>query len=287
MKVIENPEEAYAHVAHWRSSGQRVGLVPTMGALHAGHMALVERSRSECDITVATIFVNPTQFGPHEDFAKYPRTLEADLESLRSRGTDLVFVPTPELLYPPGFSSYVAPPNAAEPLEGVCRPGHFRGVTTVVMKLFQIIPATIAYFGKKDFQQLTVIRRMVEDLNVPIRIEGCSTVRESDGLAMSSRNRYLSDAQRSAALALWKSLHLASSLVEQGQVQVSLLEAEMEKTLYAEGAERIDYARIVDRNSLETLETLDRPAVALIAAYVGQTRLIDNLELEPPIGQNC
>lgn len=280
MKVVENSLEAYAHVDHWRRDGLRIGLVPTMGALHAGHFSLVERSLQECEITVASIFVNPTQFGPHEDFAKYPRPLEDDLDGLRERGVDLVFVPQPTDLYPDGFSTYVDPPVVAEPLEGVHRPGHFRGVATVVLKLFQILPATIAYFGQKDFQQLAVIRRMVEDLNVPVRVESCPTLREEDGLAMSSRNRYLSPDERQSALALWKSLTVARELVANGHKNVESIERAMEKTLYDQGVDRIEYARVVDSEHLKTLEHLDGPAVALIAAHVGRTRLIDNLILD-------
>jgi pantoate--beta-alanine ligase len=279
VKVITRPEEAYAHIAHWREKGKKSGLIPTMGALHPGHYALVQRSKAECDVTAVTIFVNPTQFGPNEDLSKYPRTLEADLAGLRELQTDLVFTPTPELLYPPGFSTYIEPPLAAEPLEGVCRPVHFRGVATVVLKLFQILPTTIAYFGQKDYQQLTVIKRMVEDLNVPIRVQGCPTIREPDGLAMSSRNRYLNAQQRLAAMSLWKTLQLVLQLYNDGQRNVAQLEQSMADELLKHGADRIDYARIVDANNLASLETISGPAVALIAAFVGSTRLIDNLVL--------
>lgn len=279
MKIVESPVEAYAHIDHWRKEGLSIGLVPTMGALHQGHLSLISRSRDECDVTVASIFVNPTQFGPHEDFGKYPRTFENDCRGLRELGTDLVFAPSRESLYPDGFSTYVDPPNVGESLEGICRPGHFRGVATVVLKLFQILPTTIAYFGQKDFQQLAVIRRMVDDLNVPIRVVGCDTVREPDGLAMSSRNRYLSPEQRRAALSLWKSLSLAQTMLEGGNLDVAQLEKAMQDRLYEEGAERIDYARIVDRETLQTITHVDRPAVALIACFVGSTRLIDNMLL--------
>ncbi len=251
-----------------------------MGALHAGHLTLVRRSRQECDITLVSIFVNPTQFGPHEDYSRYPRTFEADCAQLLDLQVDLVFAPSPDSLYPDGFSSYVDPPSVAVPLEGVCRPGHFRGVATVVLKLFQILPASISYFGQKDYQQLAVIRQMVEDLNVPIRVEGCETVREPDGLAMSSRNRYLSPEQRRAALSLSKALSEAEALVGRGERDIHVLEKAMESTLYDQGADRIDYARVVDRHSLDSLKVLDRPAVALIAAHVGTTRLIDNRLLD-------
>ncbi len=280
MKVVANPHEAYAHVSHWRREGMSIGVVPTMGALHEGHLELVRRSVSECDITTATIFVNPTQFAPHEDLSRYPRTLENDLEGLRAAKCDLVFVPQNEALYPNGFSTYVQPPAASEPLEGVCRPGHYCGVCTVVLKLFGILPATVAYFGQKDYQQLTVIRRMVEDLNVNIRIEGCPTVRETDGLAMSSRNRYLNVEQRERALCLWQALTLVQQLVHEGQHDVSKLETAMHDQLLAGGADRIDYARIVNPDTLADLQVVDQPAIALIAVHVGTTRLIDNLMLQ-------
>ncbi len=276
MKIVETSDSAYAHVSHWRREGRSIGLVPTMGALHAGHQSLVEHSRRECDITVVSVFVNPTQFAPHEDFSKYPRTLEADLTLLRDQGVDLVFTPSHQHLYPDGFSCFVGTPSVAQPLEGAFRPEHFRGVTTVVMKLFQILPATVAYFGQKDYQQLAVIRRMVEDLNVPIRVQGCETIRESDGLAMSSRNRYLSPAGRTAALCLSKALDLAEQQIAAGVTSVTTLENAMEKCLYEHGAERIDYARIVDPNWLTNIETITGPVVALIAAHVEKTRLIDN-----------
>ena len=281
MKVIANPLEAYAHVSHWRSEGLRIGLVPTMGALHAGHLALVERSVAECDISIATIFVNPAQFAPHEDLSRYPRTLESDLDGLRSVKCDLVFVPQHESLYPSGFSTYIQPPAVAELLEGVCRPGHYRGVCTIVLKLFGILPATVAYFGQKDFQQLTVIRHMVEDLNVNIQIQGCPTVRELDGLALSSRNRYLNSEQRETALGLWKSLSLVQQLVADGERSIATLESAMHQTLTAGGIDRIDYARVVHQETLTDLTELEPPAMALIAAHVGSTRLIDNLMLIP------
>lgn len=279
MKIVESVYEAYAHVDRWRRDGLRIGLVPTMGALHAGHFSLVQRSAQECEITVATIFVNPTQFGPQEDLSRYPRTLEADFAGLQQRQVDLVFVPQPATLYPAGYSTYVQPPEVAEPLEGEHRPGHFRGVATVVMKLFQILPATVAYFGQKDYQQLAVIRRMVEDLNVPIRVEGCPTLRDPDGLAMSSRNRYLSPEDRAAALGLQRALQRVGELQCGGEISVRVLETLMLQVLTDAGIERIEYARVVDAHSLETIETIDRPAVALIAARVGSTRLIDNVLL--------
>ncbi|MEO8270668.1 MAG: pantoate--beta-alanine ligase [Aureliella sp.] len=279
MKIIESRFEAYAQVSKWRQAGASVGLVPTMGALHAGHLALAQRSAGECDKSVATIFVNPTQFAAHEDLSRYPRTLDDDLQGLREKQTDLVFLPQPEELYPAGFSTYVEPPSSAQPLEGEFRPTHFRGVTTIVLKLFNILPATVGYFGQKDFQQLTVIRRMVDDFNIPIRIEGCETVREPDGLALSSRNRFLSTEQRQLALGLSRALSAAVEQTGAGIVAVHQLEQNMIRILRESGLERIDYACIVDRHTLERLPQLDRPAVALIAAHVGETRLIDNVLL--------
>lgn len=264
-----------------RAAGRRVGVVPTMGALHAGHVSLVEASNRECDVTVVTIFVNPTQFGPKEDFAKYPRTLEADLERLAGHRVDAVFAPLNEEMYPAGFSTYVEPPQAAALWDGVCRPGHFRGVVTVVLKLFQAVPADAAFFGHKDYQQSVVIRRMVQDLNVPIEIRVMPTVREPDGLAMSSRNVYLSPEERQRALALSRSLHLIEQLAEQGERDAVSLRQRMVATLEAGGVDRIDYAAIVDPETLVELNELTGPAVALIAAHVGGTRLIDNCRLGP------
>ncbi|MCA9190879.1 MAG: pantoate--beta-alanine ligase [Planctomycetales bacterium] len=276
MKVVSTVAEAYALVDHWRRGSMRIGLVPTMGALHEGHYSLVRRSVSECDLTVATIFVNPTQFGPHEDFGKYPRTLDEDLEGLKSAGAALVFTPSQSALYPEGFSTFIEPPSIAAILEGVHRPGHFRGVATIVTKLFQILPANVAYFGLKDYQQLVVIRRVVEDLNLPILIQPCETVRERDGLAMSSRNRYLSELERLAALSLHRALNVAEKMVTRGCCVVAEIEQAMEKELYASGANHIDYARLVDAETLATMTSLTQPCVALIAAFVGSTRLIDN-----------
>ncbi len=265
---------------HWRRQDNRAGLVPTMGALHDGHFALVRRSLAECEFTAVTIFVNPTQFGPNEDLDRYPRTLDADLAGLRDLGVDLVFVPRTEDLYPSGYSTYVDPPDSAAMLEGEFRSDHFRGVVTIVLKLFHLCPATVAYFGEKDFQQLTVIRHMVEDLNVPIRITGCPTVREADGLAMSSRNRYLNEQERHRALGLWGALQAVHQLYAEGVTAVEDLEAEMHRKLEQSGVDAVDYAKVVDLETLQSLQQLDGPAIALIAARVGKTRLIDNLKLE-------
>lgn len=280
MEVISNRHEIYARISHERHSGRSVGLVPTMGALHAGHISLLERSREICDVSVATIFVNPSQFGPKEDFTRYPRTLEDDLAKLERAGTDFVYVPDSHSIYPPGYSTYIEPPAVGNRWEGECRPGHFRGVTTIVLKLFQLIPATVSFFGRKDYQQALVIRKMVDDLNVPMRIETCPTLREPDGLAMSSRNRYLTGSDRQQALGLWHALQAASDKINAGERRVSILERELKQTLNDHQIEQIDYAVVVHGETLEPLETVESSAVILIAARVGTTRLIDNLLIE-------
>lgn len=271
-----------AAVRELQRAGKTLGLVPTMGALHEGHLSLVRRAKGECDVAVATIFVNPTQFAPHEDFSKYPRTLEADLQLLTSANCDLVFVPSREEMYPPEASTYIEPPQVSQPLEGVCRPGHLRGVATVVLKLFNIIPADKAYFGQKDFQQALVIQRIAADLNLPVQVVLCPIIRELDGLAMSSRNRYLSPSERQQGLALVRALKKVQEAVNRGERDIAKLKVQMQETLEAASIERIDYATITDPETLAEMMRLESPAVALIAAYVGATRLIDNCLLTPP-----
>lgn len=279
LRTITTAAEIQSEVRALHAVGKSIGLVPTMGALHEGHLSLVRRARSECDTVVATIFVNPAQFGPHEDLAKYPRTLQRDLELLAAENCDLAFVPAQDEIYPPGFSTYVEPPAVAAPLEGKFRPGHFRGVATVVLKLFHLIPSHAAYFGQKDYQQSLVIQHMVRDLQLPLKIIVCPIVRESDGLALSSRNRYLSVAERQQALALSRSLKRAEELVRSGQRDARAIALAMNDGLTAAGIERIDYATVADAQTLAELDTLDRPAVALVACFVGTTRLIDNCSL--------
>jgi pantoate--beta-alanine ligase len=280
MRVILAPSDVQREVLRLRGEGKSVGLVPTMGALHEGHVSLVRVARQRADVVVATIFVNPTQFGPNEDLAKYPRTLETDLQALSAAGCDIVFMPAAADIYPAGFSTYVEPPAVSQPLEGICRPKHFRGVATVVLKLFHLIPAGVACFGQKDFQQLLVIRRMVEDLALPIEIVACPTVREADGLAMSSRNRYLSPTERQQALALSQALDRAQQLAARGERNATAIVAEMRSVLTSAGISRIDYVALADAETLAEMPVIDRPAVALIAAFVGATRLIDNRLLQ-------
>lgn len=282
MRKISSAEEAYGFVWSHRVAGRTVGIVPTMGALHEGHLRLAGTSVGTCDCTVATIFVNPTQFAAGEDLEKYPRTLDADCAALEATGVDAVFLPGIETMYPDGFSTMVGVPEVGKSLEGVCRPTHFAGVTTIVLKLFQILPATHAFFGKKDFQQLRVIEAMVRDLNLPIKIAPVPIVRESDGLALSSRNRYLSAEQRERALLISRSLEMVGERFESGVESVEVLQEEMRRILLGDegcrGVDKIDYATIVHSETLSPITKLQSPAVALIAAYVGNTRLIDNRE---------
>lgn len=280
MEILKDFDEAYAFAWKKRMLGRTVGLVPTMGALHDGHLSLVHASKKACDETVATIFVNPTQFAPGEDLARYPRTLEADLESLEHAGADAVFLPDAEAVYPPEFSTTIVPPAVAGVLEGEHRPSHFAGVATIVLKLFHLIPASDAFFGQKDFQQFCVIDAMVRDLNVPIRLVACPIVREPDGLAMSSRNRYLSDQERKRALTLSTALQVAEQSVTEGQTDFSQVEAQMRNVLDGNsdnpGVDDVDYAVVVSANTLRPVQDPNESAIALIAARVGKTRLIDN-----------
>jgi pantoate--beta-alanine ligase len=263
--------------------GTRIGLVPTMGALHTGHLSLVQAASERADVVVATIFVNPTQFGPHEDFAKYPRTLDADLQALSAAGCRMAFVPPQSEMYPPGSTTMVDPPDVSRSLEGECRPGHFRGVATIVLKLFHIVPADVACFGQKDYQQAQVIRQMVADLNVPIEIVICPIIREPDGLAMSSRNRYLSPAERQQALALSQALDEAERLASAGEMDSEAVVAAMRNILESAGIKRIDYVALANPITLAPASRIEGRAVALIACHVGQTRLIDNRLLGPDV----
>lgn len=277
MHVVATVEELRTHIQAARQSGRCIGCVPTMGALHAGHISLVEVAQRETDFVVVTIFVNPTQFGPQEDFTKYPRPLERDLELCRDAGVDLVFHPEVATVYPTGATTAVDVGGVTSVLEGAFRPGHFRGVATIVLKLFNMVQPDVAFFGQKDFQQQLVIKQMVRDLDVPVRVQTCPTKRESDGLAMSSRNVYLSPTERQTALLLSQALQLADSLARDAQSTPSDIEAAMRRLLESDAGVRIDYAVLVDAHTLAPLERLQSPMVALIAARVGTTRLIDNL----------
>lgn len=279
--IVRTVAEVRQAVAAARRSGKRIGLVPTMGALHAGHVSLVEASAAACGYTVVTVFVNPTQFGPKEDFSKYPRTFEADVAAVGRAGADLVFAPDNAEVYPSGFATYVEVGGVAEPLEGECRPGHYRGVATVVLKLFQMVGADVAYFGQKDYQQTRVVQQMVRDFNFPIEIEICPTVREPDGLALSSRNIYLSAAERRSALVISRALRKVEQSVAAGQRDVWKLRDDLHTELATVPEVRVQYAVVADAETLHEPAILDRPCVALVAAHVGTTRLIDNVLLAP------
>jgi pantoate--beta-alanine ligase len=276
MIIAQQLVDVRQAVREARRRGQTVGCVPTMGALHAGHESLIRACREECGFTAATIFVNPTQFGPQEDFARYPRPGEEDLSRCRGAGVDLVFLPAVELIYPPGFSTHVAVEGLSRILEGAVRPGHFRGVATVVLKLLNIVAPDRAYFGRKDFQQQLLVRKMCRELDLPVEIRTCATVREPDGLALSSRNRYLSANDRQTALCLYQSLQLAQQRLTRGDEDVRAIAGDMRKLLETAGA-RPDYAVIADPETLVELTAPMENMVALVAARVGRTRLIDNL----------
>lgn len=281
-RLLTKLADLRAALAEVRQSGKSIGLVPTMGALHAGHISLVERSRRECDFTVVSIFVNPTQFGPQEDFARYPRDLEADLRLLGPSAADLVFAPELDEVYGPRHATFVEMHGVAEPLEGRCRPGHFRGVATVVLKLFNMVTPDRAYFGQKDYQQSLVIRRLVADLDLPIEIRICPTVREPDGLALSSRNVYLTAAERHEALAISRSLRRAAEVVQSGERRADVVSVAMQTVLAESPGLRLEYLAIVDAETLERVATIDQTVLAAIAAFVGRTRLIDNVLLYYP-----
>lgn len=257
-----------------------VGFVPTMGYLHQGHMTLVRRSRHDNDHTIVSIFVNPTQFGPQEDFRRYPRHPERDLALLKQEGVDFVFMPSVPEIYPAGFDTYVAPGSIAERLEGAARPGHFRGVATVVLKLFNIVQPARAYFGQKDAQQVAVIKKMARDLDLGLEITPVPTVREPDGLAMSSRNVYLNPSEHLAALCLWRSLQAARELWTKQEKRAEIMRQSMRTILESEPLARIDYVSAADGETLQELDELQPDALVSLAVWIGKTRLIDNITLD-------
>ena len=275
MKIVETIEEVRKQVKEWKKQGLSVGLVPTMGYLHEGHQSLMEAAGKENDKVVVSIFVNPMQFGPTEDLAEYPRDLEHDAKVCEKAGVDLIFHPEPEEMYAPDFCSFVDMTGLTEGLCGKTRPIHFRGVCTVVNKLFNIVQPDRAYFGQKDGQQLAVVRRMVRDLNMDIEIIGCPIVREEDGLAKSSRNTYLSQEERKAALILSKTIRLGEEMAKTEKDAQKVIEA-MKKNIETEPLAKIDYVEAVDAVSMEPVKTLDGECMLAMAVYIGKTRLIDN-----------
>jgi pantoate--beta-alanine ligase len=281
MLVLTTIAETRSACARIRASGKTLGLVPTMGALHQGHLSLVRAAQASCDAVAVSIFVNPTQFGPKEDFAAYPRNLEQDCRTLEAVGVDLVFAPSAEEMYPVGASTFVEVAGLSERLDGASRPGHFRGVATVVAKLFHIFAPEHAFFGQKDAAQVAVLRKMVRDLQFSVQLDVCPTVREPDGLALSSRNRNLSNQQRRQALVLPRALLAVQQQVRSGEHGSGTLLATALRILREEPAVQLDYCRIVDPDTLEDVPDVRRGALVAVAAQVGTTRLIDNLLLRP------
>jgi pantoate--beta-alanine ligase len=275
-RVLTEGEMLRRAVLAARATGQQVGLVPTMGALHEGHLSLVDQSCSENDLTIVTVFVNPTQFGPGEDFQKYPRDLVSDVAKVAHRGCGLVFAPSTETMYPPGHATHVDVGELGHVLEGEYRPTHFRGVATIVLKLFQLAPVDRAYFGRKDYQQTLVVRQMVRDLNVPIEVRVCPIVRDADGLAMSSRNVYLSADERRRALGLSRALGMAEAMVADRQRDVATIRQRMEQELDRAGGVDVQYIAFVADGTVTPVEQIEGPTTVAIAANVGKTRLIDN-----------
>jgi pantoate--beta-alanine ligase len=279
MDLITTIPEMKAYARRARSDGRKLALVPTMGALHEGHFSLVRRAKAECHGVIISIFVNPTQFAAGEDLARYPRDLTTDLLALDPLGADVVFAPSTDQMYPQGLDTFVEPGRIAVPLEGACRPGHFRGVATVVLKLFNIVNPDIAYFGQKDFQQTLVIRQLIRDLNLDVQLVVCPIVREPDGLAASSRNVYLSAANRQAALALYHSLRRALETFRAGETRAGEILNQMHAALAAQRELQVDYTVLVEPSRLDSVEVAAPGCVALVAGRVGDIRLIDNAVL--------
>jgi len=281
MVVLEEIEPCRRAVRDAQRSGHTVGLVPTMGALHEGHFSLIRAARERCDRVAVTIFVNPTQFGPGEDYQTYPRTLESDLAACETEGVDLVFHPATETVYPEGAKTTVHVNGVTKGLCGPCRPGHFDGVATVCAKLFNILPADLAFFGEKDYQQMVMIRRMALDLNLPIEIVPCPTVREPDGLAMSSRNAYLSADERKQAASLSRGLFAAADRIAVGERRAAAIVAIIRDQVLSAGPADIEYIEVVDPDTLESLKRIEQPVRICLAVRIGSCRLIDNIGVSP------
>lgn len=281
MEIVRKPKVMQEIAKNLKKEGKTIGFVPTMGYFHEGHLSLMRKAKEENDITIISIFVNPTQFGPGEDYERYPRDFERDKKLAQEIGVDYIFYPEVKDIYPEGFNTYVEPGDLANVMCGAFRPGHFKGVATIVLKLFNLTMPDRAYFGKKDYQQLIIIRRMVKDLNVPVEIVGLPTVREKDGLAMSSRNVYLSKEERESALSLYKSLILAQRLIDEGERNPIKIEEKMRSFILSHPhVKKIDYIAIVDRDTLRTKERIDSNTLIALAVHVGNARLIDNMEVK-------
>jgi pantoate--beta-alanine ligase len=274
-------------VQRTRAENHLIGFIPTMGALHEGHLSLIRRARKDCSRVYVSIFLNPTQFGPNEDLSKYPRTFDADVEKLTAAGADVLFAPDSKEIYPAGFRTYANVEGLSEKLEGKSRPGHFRGVATVVLKLFEIVQPQFAFFGRKDAQQVRILQQMTRDLNLNVEMVVCPIVREPDGLALSSRNTYLAPEERHAATALYRALDEARRAVDAGARDVAQIRASILKFLSGEAMARVDYAEIVDAETFEPVARIGaRSVYILLAVYFRKTRLIDNLLIEPAPGQD-
>jgi pantoate--beta-alanine ligase len=276
MKIIKSVKKMQSYSESLRLQGKRIAFVPTMGYFHEGHLALMKEAKKMADFVVVSIYVNPTQFGPKEDFSRYPRDLKRDLKMAESVNVDIIFYPPDDEIYPADYQTYVDVEKVTQNLCGMSRPGHFRGVTTICLKLFNIVKPHIAIFGKKDFQQFISIRRMVDDLNLDLKIIGLSTVREADGLAMSSRNKYLQNNERSSALTLVASLKLAQKLYSAGERKASIIINEVRKLIKKADDTEIDYVKICEMNTLEDVKEIKGQSVLALAVKVGKTRLIDN-----------
>ena len=280
MDLIVSPREMQALARQWRREGRTIAFVPTMGYFHQGHLSLMEYGRTRGDLLVVSLFVNPTQFGPSEDLDRYPRDLARDTELARQVGVDVLYIPTAAEMYPPGYQTYVTVEELSRRWCGASRPGHFRGVATVVLKLFHQVQPQVAVFGEKDYQQLVIIRRLVRDLDLEVEVVGRPIVREADGLAMSSRNTYLSPEERARALCLYRGLCAARELAAQGERQAARLLAPAREIITTTPGTRLDYLALVDPDTLEEVEVLKGTARLLGAVWVGATRLIDNLPLK-------
>ena len=281
MEIIRTVSWMKEAARQARAENHLIGLVPTMGALHEGHLSLLQRAKAECSKLFASIFVNPTQFGPNEDLSKYPRTFESDVAKLEAAGVDLLFAPEPKEVYPPGFTTYVNVDGLSERLEGKSRPGHFRGVATVVLKFLEIVQPHFAFFGRKDAQQARILQRMVQDLNLDVELQICPIVREEDGLALSSRNAYLNAEERRAATVLHRALQAACREIAADIGDALTLQNTVRDVLAKETLARLDYVQVVDADSFEPVARIgSRPTFILLAVFIGKTRLIDNLLIE-------
>ena len=280
MKIVNDVKKMSALSSAFRKKGEVIGFVPTMGYLHQGHLSLIRQARKDSDVVIVSIYVNPTQFGPKEDFKKYPRNLRRDLNLCRKEGVGIVFAPSDKQMYPHGFVTHVDVKGLTEGLCGADRTGHFKGVTTIVSKLFNIVKPDIAYFGQKDAQQAIVIERMVQDLDMDLKIKVLPIVREADGLALSSRNKYLSSDERTRATALFRSLQQAEDMIESGNTNPRIIVDKMRSCIKKAGPTKIDYISIVDTKKLKPLKRIKGEILVAVAAYFGKTRLIDNIKLK-------